>query len=1426
MNANVNKINAGKFLVAILAMAIIVASAAMVLGASETKAEVPTDVTTEWDGIFTGTEYKLTEDVKLSKDVVIPEGYTLNLGTSTLYTNGYYLGVTGGTVIGITDTKTGEGGETTYSCGTIDQSTGTGPYSANNFYVVDGIVNIVNFTNFNTAISNNNNSGNGNDVLINNCTFEPSTECYSGIYIDMHGQQITIRNTDFGTLSTYTGKAINLAIYDEDDKTNIKIENCTNGVALNIWGPQTGSSSENQISFDDSEGADGTKNILDIDENTPVDSLNMSTVGSGGSAPTVSIDKPTEVGSTTGQGNLIVNEEYLSEISSDITVTMPGQLAIGDTINSNLTIDDYAYLTTNLRIPEGKTLTISSTATLNMYTFDITVEGELIIERNGVVTSTSTNNSITLTRTGSISNAGIIGDSKPVTISGQDPAGDSIGTIVMQGVSGANINLDRSGTNYYLTLSGDVSKINSVDVASLKVTDITIDEDLTINRNVTFTVSGDSSSPTIVAKGVAFTNNNGTVSIDADALLLLQNGASAVIEGRTTGAISSQNGYVGDNDKIYTNAGLTTQVSTYVTATFNGYESGVIISVDRVTVPNETNTGSDIIQRTYVSGTASFMVDRNNTDKTTSDIDFVGTFYVSGEFYIPEEISVTGTFDVSVGGTIIAEDDGANSDITYTGAKYIVESDTIGGTDTAYYTSFDNAMSAIGTASRGEILVNGAFDITQSYTIGADQVISVDTDSNITVEADSIITVDVDGSIASGVFLNIYGQVVVNDGGYRPDSNTSYAVMTNNTETGVVTYSGFKVALDNASSGDTINTVGEAYYEGNMTIPSGVTVNIGDNLGLQVTGNVTIENAGALNLGNTSRLVVGNLDRDSTITVNGTLDASDMGTISAYASGSTANVDLYSTGTVSVPSNTYIRNVDVNAAYYVDGDTVYTSVSNAAAYAAENGLSTQIHAMGTFSETADIVLDGVDLIIDNNSAVTLGNVSLDGANISSAVDSDDSGNTYVRGTYTATVTALSGTGDAAVNSTVSVNKSTSTIASSSTLDATGANVYELTIDTIAGNVTVMAGTVDYTGASFTASRTNSLTVQSGATLVISASSGSIGTTANTEGTGIDNRDYLVNEGTIEITGNISTDGNMILGGTIIIDDGGQFTVDASDVVSITGNLTISAEEDNEGTMYVSGTLEIGGTPEMLGIASTGTASGEIEINAATGLVVVYNGATVTDASIVYNGEDAPNTTYEVNSIELATVYGADGVSAVSTILGTTYIDSVVLGLINLETENLSIKWYSGESNITNAYIGDYDVLSTEIDYAGVDITVSQGPGISLYIDDIYVGNAIDGIVNLPIGEHTITAYIDAGYEGTPVITLNGETISGSFTITSEMLNGSNIIYATGASPIDYSQGGSSTSSDDGMGLTDYLLIILVVLIVIMAIMVAMRLMRS
>lgn len=65
----------------------------------------------------------------------------------------------------------------------------------------------------------------------------------------------------------------------------------------------------------------------------------------------------------------------------------------------------------------------------------------------------------------------------------------------------------------------------------------------------------------------------------------------------------------------------------------------------------------------------------------------------------------------------------------------------------------------------------------------------------------------------------------------------------------------------------------------------------------------------------------------------------------------------------------------------------------------------------------------------------------------------------------------------------------------------------------------------------------------------------------------------------------------------------------------------------------------------------------------------------------------------------------------------------------------------------------------------------------------------------------------------------------NFTLTGDY---SEMIYLSlsGTEPATSTSGGSTSSGDDGLGLTDYLLIILVVLIVIMAIMVAMRLMRS
>ena len=116
----------------------------------------------------------------------------------------------------------------------------------------------------------------------------------------------------------------------------------------------------------------------------------------------------------------------------------------------------------------------------------------------------------------------------------------------------------------------------------------------------------------------------------------------------------------------------------------------------------------------------------------------------------------------------------------------------------------------------------------------------------------------------------------------------------------------------------------------------------------------------------------------------------------------------------------------------------------------------------------------------------------------------------------------------------------------------------------------------------------------------------------------------------------------------------------------------------------------------------------------------------------------------------------------------------------------------------------------------------------MYIDDIkWDVNHPDYQNGLTVGTHKVTFDVKAGYDGTnAVITFNGQTVEngGTIDITADMTTFT--LVSSGAVPMDYTGGSSSSGSSDGMGLTDYLLIILVILIVVMAIMVAMRLMRS
>ena len=90
--------------------------------------------------------------------------------------------------------------------------------------------------------------------------------------------------------------------------------------------------------------------------------------------------------------------------------------------------------------------------------------------------------------------------------------------------------------------------------------------------------------------------------------------------------------------------------------------------------------------------------------------------------------------------------------------------------------------------------------------------------------------------------------------------------------------------------------------------------------------------------------------------------------------------------------------------------------------------------------------------------------------------------------------------------------------------------------------------------------------------------------------------------------------------------------------------------------------------------------------------------------------------------------------------------------------------------------------------------------------------------NLGVGTHTISWSEGTGYDISDVtVAFNGQTVQngGTITITVDMTDFT--IIASDAVP---SRGGSTTTTDDGLSLTDCLLI------VVMAIIVALRLMRS
>ena len=368
----------------------------------------------------------------------------------------------------------------------------------------------------------------------------------SGVAADLNGTSaITVQNAQFANL-TFTslnmesGTSVKILDGDSSD-TNINI-----GANSTIAGTVDANNSNiyftSGITIENAGGSISASQlkVIATDSNAVTITINGGSV-SGEFIPGTYNEQ--DVTTTINMNGVSVNDVTYADnvaLGEGSTVIMSGNLGIGDTINADLTVEDMAYLTDDLIIPEGRTLTISGNGTLDMLNHDITIEGTLVIERNGVVTSSVTGgeNGIVLTRTGTIENNGILGDTNTVTITGDGVTDQSVS---MKGVSGLSVSLARSGSTYYLAVSGDVSRISGME-AEVTLNSVTVTDDMTIGRNVTLTATSVS-----VGNNVVFTNN-GTVT--SGSAFTLGNGASLVAVGSTPATIMAATGQINDSGEV------------------------------------------------------------------------------------------------------------------------------------------------------------------------------------------------------------------------------------------------------------------------------------------------------------------------------------------------------------------------------------------------------------------------------------------------------------------------------------------------------------------------------------------------------------------------------------------------------------------------------------------------------------------------------------------------------------------------------------------------------------------------------------------------------------------------------------------------------------------------------------------------------------
>ena len=374
------------------------------------------------------------------------------------------------------------------------------------------------------------------------------------------------------------------------------------------------------------------------------------------------------------------------------------------------------------------------------------------------------------------------------------------------------------------------------------------------------------------------------------------------------------------------------------------------------------------------------------------------------------------------------------------------------------------------------------------------------------------------------------------------------------------------------------------------------------------------------------------------------------------------------------------------------------------------------------------------------------------------------------------------------------------------------------------------GTVYVTGVStFSVDKVSvlgTLVVEDGVTIGVatSATQSTDDTTPNSTAVFVSGALNVENSATVTLTANAKT---MEISGTLAVVKG-SFNAEST-TATVSGTVDVKAE----GASAVFDVLYIGVEKSILGKAYVAPVSGH-----STGAdTSVIGNVSVSSYALAAPGATVPEAFTEEDSEYDCTVFNADDAVylrgyAKKSASNVAEIYQVVYSKADARFDG----WYVSEGKLaTTEKIGSIASVTAKITYEIYKITITTDGGIAyVTVDGVLMKNTRANtfeIENLVAGSHTIGISAASGYDVSNVVLKNTDgtavgsmtvSVSGTTTDYEYQLIGSTVAVEPTPDPTPI----IIKDEDDGMSLTDILLIVLVVLIVIMAAIVALRMMRS